>query len=263
MSSTHHAPGTFCWAELATTDAAGAKKFYRELLGWETHDDPIPGGGVYTMIQLEGGNVGALYEQNEEMRAQGVPPAWLAYVTVEDAADASAKAKALGGSAIKEAFDVFDIGSMAVLQDPTGATFAVWQPKKHTGTDHIDAKPGSVCWNELASRDADAARLFYGELFAWQPEIRDMGEVGKYTVFKNGEAEAAGLLQMTEEWGDLPSHWMVYFSVADCDASAHKAAELGGKVCVPPTDIPPVGRFAVINDPQGADFSIIKLEERG
>ncbi|MEE8138534.1 MAG: VOC family protein, partial [Thermoanaerobaculia bacterium] len=127
MSSTHHAPGTFCWAELATTDAAGAKKFYRELLGWETHDDPIPGGGVYTMIQLEGGNVGALYEQNEEMRAQGVPPAWLAYVTVEDAADASAKAKALGGSAIKEAFDVFDIGSMAVLQDPTGATFAVWQ----------------------------------------------------------------------------------------------------------------------------------------
>ncbi len=260
MSPSSLAQGSLCWAELATTDAAGAKTFYSDLLDWQTHDDPIPGGGVYTMIQLEGGNVGALYEQNEEMRAEGVPPAWLAYVTVEDAAAAAARTKELGGTVIKDAFDIFDIGAMAVLQDPTGATFAVWQPKKHTGTDHVDGKPGSVCWNELASRDAEAARTFYGELFGWQPESRDMGEVGKYTVFKNGEAEAAGLLQMTEEWGELPSHWMVYFSVADCDAKADKAAELGGTVCVPPTDIPPVGRFAVINDPQGAVFSIIKLE---
>ena len=262
MSPTRHAPGSFCWAELATTDAAGAKSFYTRLMGWETHDDPIPGGGAYTMIQLEGGNVGALYEQNDEMRAQGAPPAWLAYVTVEDAAAAAAKARELGGTVIKDAFDVFDIDSMAVLQDPTGATFAVWQPKKHTGTDHVDGKPGSVCWNELASRDAEAARDFYTQLFGWRPESRDMGELGDYTIFKNGEAEAAGLLQMNEEWGELPSHWMVYFSVADCDASAEQVAELGGKVSVPPTDIPTVGRFSVITDPQGAVFSIVKLKDR-
>ena len=260
MSPVQHAPGTFCWAELSTTDAPGAKKFYTELMGWQTHDDDIPGGGTYTMIIHEEGNVGALYEMPEEMRSQNVPPNWLLYVTVENAAATAKKAAELGGTVIKDAFDVFDIGSMAVLQDPTGATFAIWQPKKHTGTDHVDGKPGSVCWCELASKDAAAAGEFYSQLFGWQPTEKEMGELGKYTIFMNGEAQAAGMLQMTEEWGDIPSHWMAYFSVDDCDARATQAGELGGEICVPPKDIPDIGRFSVINDPQGAVFSIIKLE---
>lgn len=260
MSPTQHAPGTFCWAELVTSNTDGAKRFYTELMGWETHDDPLPGGGVYTMIQLAGGNVGAMYQLSEEMKTQGVPPNWLSYVTVEDAYATTAKAKEHGGQAAKEAFDVMDIGSMAVLEDPAGGVLAIWQPKKHTGTDHTDKKPGSVCWTELASRDAAAAGKFYAEIFGWDPTEQEMEGLGKYTVFMKGEAQAGGMLQMTEEWGDTPSHWMVYFAVEDCDASANRVEELGGSVCVPPTDIPTVGRFAVVNDPQGAVFSIIKLE---
>lgn len=175
-----------------------------------------------------------------------------------NAAATAAKARRLDGTVIKDAFDVFDIGSMAVLKDPTGASFSIWQPGKHCGTDFTDGRPGSVCWNELATRDAASAGGFYGGLFDWKSGEMEMAG-GKYTMFKSGEANAAGMLQMTEEWGDLPSHWMVYFSVADCDGTAAKAASLGGAVKVAPTDIPPVGRFSVIQDPQGAVFSIIKL----
>jgi predicted enzyme related to lactoylglutathione lyase len=253
-----HAPGTFCWAELLTGDTDGAKKFYTELLGWSHHDDPIPGGGVYTMLKLGDGDVGALYGLMEDLKAAGVPPHWLGYVTVEDAAATAAKAKQLGGTVLKDAFDVFDIGTMAVIQDPTGAAFAIWQPKKHTGYDYNDARAGTVCWNELATNDVGKAGKFYSELLPWQRTIMDMGPV-PYTMFTAGEARAAGMMEMTEEWGGIPPHWMIYFAVTDCDAVAEKAKSLGGEVKVPPTDIPTVGRFSVIQDPQGAVFSIIKL----
>jgi len=260
MGQTKHAPGTFCWAELATTDAAGAKGFYTSLMGWSGHDDPLPSGGVYTMLQQGEGNIGALFQQMPDMVAAGIPSHWMPYVTVEDAAATAAKAKQLGGTVIKDAFDVFDIGSMAVLKDPTGAAFSVWQPKKHTGTDFTDGRPGTVCWNELATKDKDKAGTFYSELFGWK--LAPMEGPIPYTMCLAGETRAAGMLEMTEEWGDLPSHWMIYFAVADCDAGAEQVKELGGEVKVPPTDIPSVGRFSVIQDPQGAVFSIIKLGTR-
>jgi len=258
MGQTLHVPGSFCWAELATTDAKGAKEFYTSLMGWSGHDDPLPSGGVYTMLIQDDGNVGALYQQMPEMVAAGIPSHWMPYVTVDDAAVTAARAKQLGGTVIKDAFDVFDIGRMAVLKDPTGAALSVWQPKQHTGTDFTDGRPGTVCWNELATNDKDKAGPFYAELFGWQLAPFEESPMS-YTMFKNGEAHAGGMVEMTEEWGGIPPHWMVYFAVADCDGSAERAKELGGEVKVPPTDIPPVGRFAVIQDPQGAVFSIIKL----
>jgi predicted enzyme related to lactoylglutathione lyase len=262
MGQTPHAPGSFCWAELATTDAVGAKKFYTSLMGWSGHDDPLPSGGVYTMLMQDEGNVGALYQQMPEMISAGVPPHWMPYVTVEDAAAAAAKARELGATVVKDAFDVFDIGSMAVLKDPVGAALSVWQPKKHTGTDFTDGRPGTVCWNELATRDKEKAGEFYAGLFGWAPTVLDMSSM-PYTMFMNGDARAAGMLEMTEEWGDIPPHWMIYFAVADCDATAAQAKEIGGEVKVPPTDIPTVGRFSVIQDPQGAVFSAIKLSAMG
>lgn len=260
MSKESYPHGTFCWAELATGDAAGAKQFYTGLFDWRADDGPLPSGGTYTMLAHEDGYVGALYELTAEMKEQGVPTHWLLYVSVDNAAATAKRAAELGGTIVKDAFDVTDIGSMAVLQDPAGATFALWQPKKARGTDHTDGKPHTVCWNELASRDATAAGDFYCQLFGWRREAMETGG-GPYTVFMSGDQRAAGMLQMTEEWGDIPSHWMMYLAVADCDASAARAAELGGNVCVPPTDIPPVGRFAVVDDPQGATFSIIRMAD--
>lgn len=261
MSRDPHPPGTFCWAELATSDGPAAKAFYTGLLDWQAHDDPLPSGGTYTMYTHQDGYVAASYGLTDEMKQMGVPTHWLLYVSVEDARATAAKAAELGGTVVKEAFDVGEVGSMAVLQDPSGATFAVWQAKASRGTDHTDMKPNTVCWNELATRDAAAAGVFYSALFGWQAEEMPM-EGTSYTMFKNGEAQAAGMMQMTEEWGDIPSHWMMYLAVDDCDASAARAAELGGNVCVPPTDIP-VGRFAVLDDPQGGTFSIIALSEGG
>ncbi len=261
MSQEPHPPGTFCWAELATTDTEGAKKFYTGLFDWQMEEDQMPEGGTYTMFLHQGGYVASAMELTAEMKEMGVPVHWLPYVAVEDAAATAARAAELGGTVAKEAFDIEQEGTMAVLQDPAGGTFAVWQAKAARGTDHLDSRPHTVCWNELATRDAAAAGAFYGELFGWRGQEMPM-EGTSYTMFMNGEAQAAGMLQMTEEWGDIPSHWMMYVAVEDCDAAAARVTELGGQVCVPPTDIP-VGRFAVVNDPQGGTFSIIALAEGG
>ncbi len=119
-------------------------------------------------------------------------------------------------------------------------------------------KHGHFCWNELATKDTAKATKFFTELLGWTAKVEQMGPT-KYTMFKAGDADVGGMLQMTEEWGDMPPHWMAYIAVDDVDASVKKVEELGGKVCVPPTDIPPVGRFCVITDPTGASVSLITL----
>jgi predicted enzyme related to lactoylglutathione lyase len=254
-----HAPGTFCWVELTTSDVGAAKKFYSDLMGWETHDDNMADGGVYTMIRLDGGDVGGMFALNEQMKSQGVPPNWMNYITVDDAAATAAKAKELGGAVHMEAFDVMEIGTMAVLADPSGGVFAVWQPKLHTGRDHTDGRPGSVSWNELLTTDAKQADEFYTSLFGWGRQQMDMGPMGTYTIFMQGETKIGGMMEMGEMFAGVPSHWVVYFNVEDADASAEKVGKLGGQVLMPPTDIPNVGRFAMAADPQGAGFAFIKM----
>ena len=257
MEMNKYEPGTFCWIDLGTPNPEAAKKFYAGLFGWTLIDTPAGPDMVYTMAQLNGKEVAALYQQDAQQQAQGVPPNWASYISVANAEESAAKAKSLGGNVLMEAFDVMDVGRMAFIQDPTGAIVALWQPKQHIGARLVN-EPGTLTWNELVTRDHQVAGAFYGKLFGWGTQVQEM-EMTTYTTFMNGERMGAGMLQMTEEWGDMPSHWMVYFAVADCDSSAEKATQLGGEVKVPPTDIPPIGRFAVVQDPQGAVFSIIKL----
>jgi predicted enzyme related to lactoylglutathione lyase len=149
---------------------------------------------------------------------------------------------------------------MSVITDPTGATFAIWEPKAHQGSTAMGV-PNTACWFECLSTDAKEAGAFYAKLFEW--ELESFPGAEDYTLFKQGEASTGGLMQRTEEMGEVPSHWMIYFAVSDCDASAKKAEELGGKLVHPPSDIPSVGRFAIGCDPTGAMFSIIKLEQQG
>ncbi len=252
---TSYAPGTFSWTDLGTTDVTGAKAFYGGLFGWEAEDMPIGDAGFYTMFQLGGKNVAATHEQQREQRAQGVLPNWLSYVSVDDIEARAAKAKALGGTLVLEPIDVFDSGRMALLADPEGAMLGLWSPEQHIGAQLVN-EPGTLGWNELATRDVAAAKRFYSGLFDWGTEEQDMG-VGPYTVVKVGDQMNGGMLQMTEEWGEMPAHWMVYFGVADADASAARVAELGGQVRVPVTEIA-IGRFAVVSDPQGAVFTIFQ-----
>ena len=257
-TTTQHAPGTFCWVELASTDQTGAKAFYSGLFGWESADQDLGGGESYTVFKLKGRDVGALYTMGKEERSQGIPPHWNSYVAVESADQSAAKVKALGGTLLAEPFDVMDAGRMAIVQDPTGGTFCVWQPKTHPGVGVRD-EVGALCWNELMSTDADQARTFYTGLFGWKTELMPMGPGATYTLYKRGDTQAGGMAQITKEMGPIPSHWMVYFAVSDCDATVAKANSLGSRTIMPPTDIPNIGRFAILSDPGGAHFAVIKL----
>jgi predicted enzyme related to lactoylglutathione lyase len=252
------APGTFCWVELATTDNEAAKKFYSGLFGWTIDDRPMGPGMVYTMLNLDGKQAGALYKMEQDLITQGVPPHWSSYVLVTSADETAAKAKELGATVLAGPFDVATHGRMAVLQDPTGAVFSLWQANDHKGATVVNV-PNSFCWNELMTTDTAKDGDFYTGLFGWGKDTQNFGPL-EYTMFANGERPAGGMLKITQEMGPIPPNWLVYFAVDDCDAKTRKAKELGGSVMKPPDDIPGIGRFSILTDPQGAAFALIKLE---
>jgi predicted enzyme related to lactoylglutathione lyase len=254
-----HAPGTFCWPELATTDQKSAVAFYRKLFGWDVNDQPIGPTETYSMFNIGGKATGAAYTMRPEERQHGAPPHWNSYVAVANADSAAKRAQELGGKVLAPPFDVMDAGRMAVVQDPTGAVFSVWQGKQHNGA-AILGEPGSLCWTELATRDTKRAEQFYTQLFGWSAKTGTDTQM-PYTEFSNQGRPGAGMMEIMPEWGNIPPNWMPYFAVNDCDATANKAKELGASFRVPPTDIPNVGRFAVIQDPQGATFAIVKLAQ--
>jgi predicted enzyme related to lactoylglutathione lyase len=258
QESIEYKPGTFCWVELGTTDGEAAKKFYTQLFSWDFDDNDMGPSGVYTILKQKGKDVGALYKMPEEMTSNGVPPHWMSYISVANADETAAKAKSQGATLMKEPFDVFTMGRMAVIQDPTGAMFALWQPGTHPGAGVVNT-PNSLCWNELATKDAARAGEFYTGVFGWEKNVQQMGPM-TYTSFMNGDRPAGGMYEPGPEMGEMPPHWMVYFAVADADATLARAIELGGKSCAPPMDVPGVGRMAVMTDPQGAAFAVIKLE---
>ena len=256
--ATGFAPGTFCWVELATSNATAAKEFYTKLFGWDYIDNPIGPDMVYTMLKLDGKDVGALYQLMPDMVSQGIRPNWLSYVSVKSADESAAKAKELGGTLRKEPFDVFTVGRMAVIRDPTGAVFALWQAGTHHGAGIYNV-PGSFCWNELGTTDTTKAAEFYTGLFGWTANTQNFGPM-EYTMFLNGDRPGGGMYKLTPEMGNIPPHWLVYFAVDDCDAKVSSAESLGAKIMKPAADIPGIGRFAILIDPQDAAFAIIKLD---
>lgn len=253
---TSYEPGTFSYVELATSDSAGAKEFYSRLLGWEPQDVEVGDDMTYTMLLL-GGNVAAALYQSE----QAPHPAWLSYVTVEDADAAAAKAKELGANVISEPFDVMTFGRMAVLQDPTGAVFAVWEPRESIGAQVVN-DPGALTMNQLNTTDTDAAERFYSELFGWRAERQtETGDAVQFWSLVNGDRLNGGMMELVEPAREagVPSHWLAFFTVEDADAAVARIGELGGRVQVEPTEIP-AGRFAVAFDPQGATFALFEGE---
>jgi predicted enzyme related to lactoylglutathione lyase len=251
-----YAAGTPSWVDLASPDLEASKRFYGGLFGWQADasGDPEQTGG-YTMFTLNAKLVAGL----GPLQGEGLPPAWTTYVSVDDADATAAKAKAAGATVMMEPFDVLDAGRMAVFVDPTGAFFSIWQPGAHKGAELVN-EPNTLCWNELTTRDIDTARDFYRGVFGWGCETNPF-EGTVYTEWKLGGKSIGGMIQMTDDWpAEIPSHWMTYFAVDDTDAIAKRTEELGGGVPVPPTDIPP-GRFAVLDDPHGAVFSVIEMAD--
>ena len=256
---TKHEPGSFCWPELATTDAGGAKTFYKGLFGWDANDSPAGPDMVYTMLEKSGKKVGALYGLGAQQK--GVPPHWNIYVAVASADETAKKAKALGGKVLMEPFDVMDVGRMAIIQDQQGATFCIWEAKKHIGA-VIMNEPGALCWTELTTTDTKAAEAFYTKLFGWTPKHNAPGAPMEYTEFSVAGTPSISMMAKPADMpAHIPSYWMPYFQVAGVDASAAKAKELGGKIMVGPQDIPGTGRFAIATDPQGAMFALFEFKQ--
>jgi uncharacterized protein len=246
-----YVPGTFSWADLGTIDQPAAKAFYGELFSWEYEDMPVGDGVNYTMARLEGKNVAAIAPQPQQQREAGAPPAWNSYVTVQSADATVERAKELGGTAHAPAFDVMQAGRMAVLQDPQGAYFMVWEPRQHIGAALVNA-PGALSWNELASPDLDAASAFYSGLFDWEiTPFEGMPE--PYLTISNAGKANGGIRTLSPP--GTPPHWLVYFAVENIDEALAKVAELGGSKFAGPIDIQ-VAKIAIVADPQGAVFAL-------
>lgn len=256
---TEYKHGQFSWVDLMAHDMAAAKEFYGGLFGWNCNDQDTQGGPPYGIFQLNGSDVAGVGQMNDEMKAQGVPPIWNSYVFVDNADDAVAKAAELGGAVLVPVMDVMDAGRMAVIQDPTGGTVSFWQAGAHCGATLVN-EPNTFCWNELATRDVEAARDYYGRLFGWQ--FREHAESpSKYYIIECAGRDNGGLMEMTEEWGEVPPHWTVYFSVSSVDETIEKLKELGGNSMMDPFDVE-VGRIGVVGDAQGAMFNLIQLKEQ-
>ena len=250
---TSYAQGTPNWVDLPTSDQAAAKAFYAALFGWTYDDQPMGEGQVYSMAMLRGHQVAAISSQPPEMAAAGAPPMWNTYLAVDSADEATARVEAAGGKVAMAPFDVMDAGRMSFVMDPSGAPVALWQAGQHIGATLVN-EPGTVNWNEdFISSDPGVTR-FYSDVLGMSTSTMDMG-IGPYTMFEVGGQPVGGTI--APQTPGTPNHWHVYFGTDDADATAAKATEQGGSVLAPPFDTP-VGRMAVLSDPQGAVFSIIK-----
>ncbi|KAA1251375.1 VOC family protein [Mycobacterium simiae] len=256
---TEYAQGTPNWVDLQTTDQSAAKQFYSSLFGWGYDDNPMPGGGgVYSMATLNGETVAAIAPMPPGA-PEGRPSMWNTYIAVDDVDAAVDRVSPAGGQVLMPAFDVGDAGRMAFVADPTGAVVGFWQANRHIGATLVN-EAGAVMWNELITDKPDLALAFYQAVLGLDHITMEMAAGQNYRVLKAGGADVGGCME--PPMPGVPNHWLVYFDVDDVDAVAKKVAAEGGQVIAAPFDIPSVGRSAVLSDPQGAVFSVLRPAEQ-
>jgi uncharacterized protein len=270
-------PGVPCWVDTSQPAPEAALDFYRGLFGWEFEDVMPPGSeGKYFIARLHGGEVAAV----GSMPASAPRVAtWDTYVCVASADETASRVRAAGGRVVRDPFDVMDAGRTAVFTDPEGAAFCVWQAGVHKGARVVN-EPGSLNFNGLHTRNVEGAKSFYGAVFGWEtlevdggaqlwtlprygdhlerddPDLRKrVAELGGPAGF---EDVVASINPIADDQPDVQAHWSVTFAVANADATANKARQLGGTVVVPPFDAPWV-RMTVLTDPQGATFIASKF----
>jgi predicted enzyme related to lactoylglutathione lyase len=241
--------GKFVWFDYLAKDFDKAQGFYGELFNWKTQVEQMAPYGAYTMIAVDGKPIGGYQPTPEVTKAR-----WLAHLQVSDARQAVAKVTELGGKVVKPVFK-FGEYTIAIVEDPQGGQFAVCQPQK--AEEEAGAKgPGSFVWNELVSPDPKASIAFYRGLAGYETEMMDMPKVGKYHILKKDGEQLGGI--MKELMPGQPIGWLPYVLVENLDTTADKAKRLGAKLLVPPTEVPNMGRFAIIEDPQGASLGVFQ-----
>jgi len=245
------------WIDLSSTDPGAARDFYSKLFGWKVEVTTDPAAGGYALATQGGKDIAGIGGTQDPK----APSAWMVYIGTRDANASAKKVEAEGGKVIAPPFDVMDQGRMAVFQDPSGAFISVWEPKKMFGTEVV-GKDGSYGWAELNSRGFEKARDFYTSVFGWKTKVSPMGEgQGDYTEFQvDGQSIAGGMEMNPMVPQQVPSYWMVYFTVTDVDKSHKKAVDLGAQETLPPQEFPG-GRFSILSDPQGAQFGLLKMRQ--
>lgn len=240
--------GVFCWVDLMTSDAKGAKDFYAKLFGW-TYEDLPTGEGTYTLTHVGDDVTAGLMEMAQQ------PPHWNSYVAVESADEAAEKAKEAGAGVVFEPVDVGEAGRMATIQDPSGGVVTLWEGRDRHGADLVNAH-GAFSWNDLQTHDVDKAVAFYTEALGW--EVGEIEGVEDRYAIKAGETLNGGIAKAVGG-EEVPPHWLVFFAVDDLDAALQTAGDAGGDVIAGPLDIP-AGQMAVVTDPQGAAFGLFAGE---
>ena len=246
--------GTFSWADNSSTDVDKAKEFYLNVMGWSKEELPMGEGLFYTMFKQDGHNVAAISPMQPQMQEQGMPSHWNYYVTVDDVDAVASKVAELGGTLIAEPFDVFEDGRMAVVQDPTGGVLSLWQAKNSIGAYLVNGT-GAMLWNELYTRDVDAAKQFYGALLGWEYQKMEGQE---YWLIQNNGRMNGGIMAMDESWGETPPYWTGYYNVADIEDTVKKVEEFGGTIIQPIFEAGDVGRMIIISDPAGAALCLMQ-----
>jgi uncharacterized protein len=251
-----YAPGEFCWIELATSNRNAAKSFYSALFGWTVRDVPIGPDQIYSLLELQGRVAAGAFAISPTESAAGVPPHWHLYVAVASADEAAKKAAELGGKVVEAPFDVMDRGRAALIQDPSGAFFSVWEAKKRIGMG-VSGEPGAFCWAELVSPDQAQAKAFYEGLFGWKLKAGEGKESG-YLHIMNGERYIGGVPPAHQNNPKDPPHWLIYFQVANVDATFERAKDMNARILLGPMDFEGVGRVAMLADQQGAVFALYR-----
>lgn len=246
--------GRYVWFDLVTTDVPKAKAFYSDVAGWQTTRWP---GGDYEMWSAGDRQVGGIMQEPPEERQAGLPPRWLAYIGIDDVDATAKKAQELGGRILVAPKEIPDVGRFAVLADPQGAAFAVFQPSAAEEAPDRTAL-GSFGWLELNTTDWQSAWKFYSGLFGWQKtSSMDMGpDYGEYLMFGTDPKEAIGGMSNTAAIMKTPAHWLPYVNVKNADETTQEVEKNGGKALNGPMDVPGGGRIAQCMDPQGAMFAI-------
>jgi uncharacterized protein len=244
--------GRFYWHELAARDVNAQKGFYGELFGWKTRDMEMGPAGTYTILSVNGKDIGGIAKLEGKQS-----PSWLAYVTTQNVDDAVTRAKKHGADVEVPATDIPGVGRFAILADKQGARIAPFTPAEENADSADRPGLGTFCWNELVTQDPSAAGSLYRDVFGWTSESKDMGPAaGTYTILKRGDRQSGGIMKAMDK--NAPSLWLSYIAVEDVDAAFEKVKRLKGKGLMPPADIPGIGRFAVVSDPEGAAFALFK-----
>jgi predicted enzyme related to lactoylglutathione lyase len=239
--------GRFVWFELLTKDIEKAKAFYPETLPWRVESFSMQNGTDYTMIQVGDVGVGGF------VTPQGNPPtAWVSYVSVPDVDEAARRVRASGGATPMEAFDVPGVGRMQPVADPQGGMFCLFKAET-ADPSRVDG-PGSLHWNELWTHDPKASLSFYETALGYGHEETQMPH-GTYYVLKDGEQLRGGVMKAPSS--DVPTMWLQYITVDDCDATLARAEKRGATIVSGPMDAEGVGRFGVLRDPLGAMIGVI------